>query len=470
MSFVRPAAVAGFFYPGDARELAATVQGHLARAPAGAASVPKALIVPHAGYVYSGAVAAAAYARVAPARGRIRRVVLLGPCHRVAVRGLATSDAEAFATPLGEVRIDTEARRLALTLPQVSVVEATHEKEHSLEVHLPFLQVALGDVALVPFVVGDASPNEVAQVLDLLWGGPETLIVISSDLSHYLDYEAARRCDANTRRAIETLSPDAIGREQACGRVPIRGLLTLAKQRRLRAETVDLRNSGDTAGPRDRVVGYGAWAFTEALPAAALTAGHGEALLRLAAASIRHGLAAGATLAVRLDTLPPELGQDGACFVTLRHSERLRGCIGSYQPRRALAVDVAEHGFNAAFRDPRFAPLTAAELQGLSLSIAILGPKTPLAVKNEAELIGLLRPGVDGLIVQDGERHALFLPAVWESVAGAADFVRLLKKKAGLAADHWSASLRLWRFEVIKIESDRLADPSSLWTEEPPRP
>ena len=190
-------------------------------------------------------------------------MVLLGPCHRVPVRGLAVSGADAFATPLGNVPVDKEAAKRILDLPQVQVFDATHEQEHSLEVHLPFLQVVLKEFAIVPLVVGNASDDEVAQVIERLWGGPETLIVVSTDLSHYLDYDAARRMDTATCRAIEKLDAGGIGREQACGRIPVKGLLALAKRRRLKIATVDLRNSGDTAGTRDRVVGYGSWLLFE---------------------------------------------------------------------------------------------------------------------------------------------------------------------------------------------------------------
>jgi AmmeMemoRadiSam system protein B len=243
-------------------ELDAAVRRYMAAVPAGAASepAPKALIAPHAGYVYSGPVAASAYARLAARRGAISRVVLLGPSHRVYLRGLAAPDVDAFATPLGEVPIDRAWLARALELPQVQVLYRAHELEHSLEVHLPFVQVALGAFSLVPLVTGDASPREVAEVLDALWGGDETLVVVSSDLSHYHGYEQARRQDAETAHAIEALRPDAIGEDDACGRVPIRGLLVAAEKRGLGVRRLDLRSSGDTAGPRDRVVGYGAFA------------------------------------------------------------------------------------------------------------------------------------------------------------------------------------------------------------------
>jgi AmmeMemoRadiSam system protein B len=260
MGRIRRPAVAGAFYPGTAGELEATVRGYLRHAqPAPSENPPKAVIAPHAGYIYSGAVAASAYVRLAACRDRIERVVLLGPAHRVALRGLAAPESDAFETPLGSVRLDREALERSLELPQVTCFDAPHEPEHSLEVHLPFLQALLGDFALVPLVVGDAKPEEVAEVLELLWGGPETLIVVSTDLSHYLDYETARGLDAATTRAIEALEPESIGYEQACGRIPVQGLLLAARQHGLRVEVVDVRNSGDTAGPRDRVVGYGAY-------------------------------------------------------------------------------------------------------------------------------------------------------------------------------------------------------------------
>ncbi len=257
---VRPPAVAGLFYPAEARELARAVEGYLAAAaPEGAP--PAAVVVPHAGFVYSGPVAAAAYARLRPLKGRLKRVVLVGPAHRMAIRGLAVPGVDAFATPLGPVPLDRAAIARIAALPQLAVSDEPHRLEHCLEVQLPFIIACLGAVPLVPLVVGDATAEEVAEVIEMLWDGPETLVVISSDLSHYHDYETARRMDRATSAAIEALDERRIGWEDACGRLPIAGLLRLARKRGLKAETVDLRNSGDTAGPRDEVVGYGAYVF-----------------------------------------------------------------------------------------------------------------------------------------------------------------------------------------------------------------
>ncbi len=260
MQTVREPAVAGLFYPDDPADLHTQLRGFLDRVPS-PGPAPKALIAPHAGYIYSGPVAATVYARLAGARDLISRVVLLGPSHRVGFRGIAASSRDAFATPLGTVTVDHEALERVRDLPGVGVLERAHAQEHSLEVHLPFLQEVLGSFTLVPLVVGEAEPEAVGTVLEALWGGPETLIVVSSDLSHYHDYDTAQRLDAATSRAIEELRYEDIGYDQACGRNPVAGLLWLARRRGLHGETVDLRNSGDTAGSRDRVVGYGAYVF-----------------------------------------------------------------------------------------------------------------------------------------------------------------------------------------------------------------
>lgn len=263
MCAIRPAVVAGAFYPRNATELDTEVRNHLAAVGNVTGSVPKAIIAPHAGYIYSGPVAASVYALVAKGRGRITRVVLLGPSHRVPFAGLALSSVEAYATPLGTVPIDVATVDRLGKIPGVRVYDVAHSQEHSLEVHLPFLQVVIGDFQLVPIVVGDASAELVASVLNTVWGGIETLVVVSSDLSHYLDYESCRQLDRKTTTAIEALALEPLDHDQACGRVPIAGLLEVARQRKLQVKTVDLRNSGDTAGSYDRVVGYGAWVFEE---------------------------------------------------------------------------------------------------------------------------------------------------------------------------------------------------------------
>jgi hypothetical protein len=264
MHHVRNPAVAGMFYPGNPVQLSQDVDAMLAQVHSVPAP-PKALIVPHAGYIYSGPVAASAYASLKQARSSIHTVVLLGPSHRVYFNGLAAPEEDEFAMPMGSIAVEqVRIAQLVENFPFVQRSAAAHAQEHSLEVHLPFLQALLDDFSLIPLVVGNARPEQVEQVVDYLWGDDETLIVVSSDLSHYHDYATARQIDAETAREIEHLDVEHLSGDKACGYLPVSGLLLAARRRGIRPERVDLRNSGDTAGPRDKVVGYGAWVFHEA--------------------------------------------------------------------------------------------------------------------------------------------------------------------------------------------------------------
>lgn len=262
---VRQPAVAGTFYSGQRVALSNHVMSMLAATKLGVDvpnGIPKAIIVPHAGYIYSGATAALGYAHLLSGRKTIKRVVLLGPVHRVPVRGLALPGVDAFSTPLGDVEIDQIAVAALAPLRQVVVSPAAHAQEHALEVQLPFLQSVLDDFKLVPLAVGDATPAEVAQVIEMLWGGSETLIVISSDLSHFLPYNKAQSVDHETVETILNLV-GPVTHEQACGGTPINGLLLAAKHHQLRPHLLGLCNSGDTAGDRQRVVGYASFAFMQ---------------------------------------------------------------------------------------------------------------------------------------------------------------------------------------------------------------
>ncbi|MBI5909989.1 MAG: AmmeMemoRadiSam system protein B [Betaproteobacteria bacterium] len=449
MISVRPAAVAGMFYPASPRELAREIDDMLGHSGGGLApGFPKAVIVPHAGYVYSGSVAAEAYDRLRPARGIVRRVVLLGPCHRVPVRGLALPEAAAFATPLGQVPIDREAIESLAGLPQVVVSSAVHAEEHALEVQLPFLQRVLGEFSLVPLAVGAATPEQVAEVIDRLWGGAETLIVISSDLSHYHSYEEARAIDRGTARAILDYSTD-IDHEQACGATPVAGMLLAAKRHKLNVELLDLRNSGDTAGGCGQVVGYAAFAFWDGAPA--YGEAHGRTLLGIARNSIE------AALGVSELKLPPDepwLKPARASFVTLTQDGGLRGCIGSLEAYRPLGEDVSHNARAAALSDPRFPSFTREELAGTRIEVSLLSTPKLLAFADHADLIAQLRPGEDGLILECGEARGTFLPQVWEGLPDPEQFVAELKRKAGLSPEASTAKCRIQRYRVLKWKED----------------
>uniref|UniRef100_UPI00359CA4F0 AmmeMemoRadiSam system protein B n=1 Tax=Bifidobacterium longum TaxID=216816 RepID=UPI00359CA4F0 len=543
---IRPPAVAGSFYPADRTTLKQLITHQLDYSrevlqqlePTLPAGVPKAVIVPHAGYVYSGTAAALAYALLERGRGSVTRAVIVGPTHRVAVRGVACSTAAAFETPLGTVPVDIAAERKALGLsvneplrsgtharpgapaPAMIVNAPTHAQEHAVEVQIPFLQTVLGpDLTIVPLNAGDATPQEVGDVLRALWGGPETVIVISSDLSHYHPHEVARALDDQTIADIAALHLP-IHPRRACGAYPINGLLDVLKGRKdMRLFELGCSTSGDDgvvalAGqPRpamrdadEPVVGYVSFAAWESKPEADALAGaddlgtsgtpsHGEVLLKLARAAIRerlhieHPTAADSTASILAAN--PWLNEPGACFVTLTEGGRLRGCIGSLVAHRSLGKDVAEHAVDAATRDPRFTPVTAAGYPLLNVEVSVLGEPEPITVnscdadsrgtgsktatlaslqsgpqtdavkrdgsnverpvRSRTELEEVLRPGKDGLILADRRgRSATFLPQVWDELPDPHDFVAHLLAKAGIRPSYdWTDSeIDCQRYEV----------------------
>lgn len=509
---VRPAAVAGAFYPGDAPALRAAVAAHLARAEADSppalpvgtalagapatahAPCPKLLVVPHAGYVYSGDVAAHAYRLLAPHRDTVRRVVLLGPVHRVPVRGLAVPTVAAFDTPLGRVPLDRAALDSLADLPQVVRSDRAHAQEHALEVQLPFLQTVLAPgFTLVPLAVGDATPDEVAEVLERLWGGPETLVLVSSDLSHYLPQAQARARDATTVARLLQRATDLAG-DEACGALALNGAMVCAHRHGLVPQRLDVRTSADTAGRgHDRVVGYGAIAFlpgtaeasedarprTHAAsgpaPAAAGHTAHATTATTAAGTDpaidpgpgLGHSLlaAARAAIAGRLGqpapVVPPHpaLAERGASFVTLHDAQgRLRGCIGRLEASRALGTDVQSNAIAAAFGDSRFAPVRAEEWPSLRLEVSVLTPMQPLpAAASQAEAAALLRPGTDGVLLEWQGHRGTFLPQVWAQLPEPRVFLRQLLAKAGLPPDFWSAEVQLSRYAVQVFEEPREA-------------
>ncbi len=445
MASIRSAAVAGMFYPGDARTLMTELDELLGGVEQAEPRLgfPKALIVPHAGYIYSGAVAAHAYEELAAARGIVRRVVMLGPVHRVPVRGLAIPSDEAFATPLGVVPIDRAALDQVRDLRQVVTSDRAHLQEHALEVQLPFLQRQLGSFALAPFAVGEASVAEVAQVIERLWGGPETLIVLSTDLSHYHPYAEARAIDGATLGRIGSFATD-VHHEEACGATPLNGFLALAKAKNMSIRLLAACNSGDTAGGKGQVVGYSAFALYE--PGAQVSLDDaGRTLLSVARSAIQSQLFGAAA---RPDV--PWLRQNAATFITLTRDGALRGCIGSLEAVRPLGDDVAQNAVSAAFRDPRFPPVRAAEWPGVRVEVSLLSTPKPLRFADEADLLAQIRPGEDGIILECDGRRATFLPQVWEGIPDKRQFLRELARKAGLGDEVRLGRCRVSRYKVTK--------------------
>jgi AmmeMemoRadiSam system protein B/AmmeMemoRadiSam system protein A len=494
------------FYPGDPEALRCELEGYLsaAGAPAKAAGAgasaahagagagaggagPKMLVVPHAGYMYSGPVAARGYALLGALRGRIERVVLLGPTHRVAVRGLAAPTVAAFDTPLGDVPLDRAAIDSLADLPQVRANDLAHAQEHSLEVQLPFLQAVLGRFALVPLAVGQASPAEVAEVLERLWGGDETLVIISTDLSHYLPYADARAQDSATVARILAFDR-TIDHDGACGATPLNGALRVAKAHGLQPRLLDLRNSGDTAGDRSRVVGYCAIAFDAAPNSSAASASETDEVAvvharedvrkdaradpavgaqrsfqipgekaddRLGAALLsraRNSIASLLGMPAIDEPAHPALARPGATFVTLLRKGELRGCIGRLEAAgHTLDEDVRSNAHQAAFEYPRFPPLQVHEWPEIEVEVSLLGPLEPLRAGSEPEAMRMLRRCRDGVIFEWRGHRSTFLPQVWEQLPDPGEFLAALRRKAGLPGDFWHEEVRIQRYELRKF-------------------
>lgn len=447
MATVRPAAVAGAFYPGDPRQLAAELEELLGGVEQlePRLGFPKALVVPHAGYIYSGSVAAAAYDELAPARGIVKRVVLLGPVHRVPVRGLALPVSDTFETPLGRVPLDAATIGALAGVRQVVKSEPAHAMEHSLEVQLPFLQKVLGEFSLVPLAVGSATVEEVAEVIERLWGGAETLIVVSTDLSHYHAYDDARRIDGATLERIASYATD-IDHEEACGATPLNGLLRVARAKGVSIKLIAACNSGDTAGGKGRVVGYSAFALHENGEVSVEEAG--RTLIGIARAAIEGPLF---QKQAPVTDHAAWLKQAGATFVTLVKDRQLRGCIGSLEAARPLGEDVAANALGAAFRDPRFPALTDQEWPSCGVEVSLLSTPKPIRFADEADLLAQIRAGEDGLILECDGRRATYLPQVWEGLPEKRRFLEELKRKAGLPAETRLARCRISRYRVRKF-------------------
>ncbi len=467
---VRPGVWAGKFYPADSAELRKTIAGLIAEARRDAVPLPadrplRAIVMPHAGYIYSGL--AAAHAMLALEGRHFKRVVLLGPDHRVGLRGCAVTDARAWQTPLGRVPVDDAARGLDRRYRAFAPNATSDALEHCLEVELPFLQVQLGKFTIVPIVMGQADVQEVARIVDTLLDG-DTLLVVSSDLSHYLPYHEAVARDRRTVSAVVSLDDGALAgcRNCACGRDPLRVLISLARRHDWQTKLLYINNSGDTAGDRDRVVGYAAIAFlgenamtTETDDTAVLNQEQGMALVKL----VRHTIAEklGLKKAPLSEEVRAVLAQDAlqarrGTFVTLKIGGQLRGCIGNIAAAGTIVDGVRQNAVNAAFRDPRFAPLTAAEFDDVDIEVSILTEPKPLAFSDARDLLSRLRPKKDGVIIRRGSAGATFLPQVWEQLPKPEEFLSHLCLKAGMPADAWKRpGLEVLTYQVQYFEEGK---------------
>lgn len=459
---VRSAKFAGRFYPADTDELKQQIREFLNEAEKKALDTPsgktlKALIMPHAGYVYSGRTAAHAARTLKP--GRYAKVIVCGPDHRAGFKNGAVSAVDAYQTPLGTVPLHPDARKLRDQYQIFRNVAASDRREHCIEMILPFLQVRLDRFKLLPVVLGPGNVDKYTQAIDAVYD-KDTLLVVSSDLSHYLSYEKAKKRDRETIDMICSLDGRGLAAEsnRACGATAIRVLTRMARKHNWTPQLIFYENSGDTAGPIRQVVGYAAIAFygeETMAESTQMSEEKGRLLVQLARQTIAEKLGQTAEdqqdIASRLndETFHSKRGT----FVTLTKNHQLRGCIGNLVPDKPLKEGVQENAVNAAFHDPRFPPLSAKELEQIEIEVSLLTEPQPLAYKNADDLLAKLRPKVDGVILRKGMHSATFLPQVWEQLPEKEMFLSHLCMKAGLSGDAWkNGDLEILTYQVQYFE------------------
>lgn len=486
---LKHSAVAGSFYPADPEQLNTFCLDLLAANPC-LGSKPKAIIVPHAGFIYSGAIAALAFNRLQPYLADYKRIIIFGPAHREGFDYLAALNATQWRTPLGNVNLDTDYTAQLVKEGWLQYFNQAHQQEHSLEVQLPFLQcISLQNTPIIPIVVGRAPIARSVSLMQWLLKDEHNLLVISTDLSHFQPYSQAVLTDRQTISKISVFDSD-ISSSQACGCYPLNALLQAAQQLQLGIEPLGYCNSGDSAGNNDAVVGYAAFALTARDSALGepshnqqfdpstieLTKGYSaaqkEQMLAIARQAIVQRLTENdttaqshlqpTTLAYHRLNQAAYLQRQRSCFVSLKAPAKqppnplqLRGCIGNLEPSGTLLESIRRNANLAAFEDHRFLPLHTDELDSLVIEICILSPAQVLKVSTEAELLTRLRPGVDGLILRCNSQQATFLPSVWQQLPDPQQFVAHLKSKAGLAADFWSQDMQCFIYQGINFSEQR---------------
>lgn len=422
----------------------------------------KAIIAPHAGYSYSGLSAAKAYKQLVPQKSQVKRVVLFGPSHKHPFNGVALPSAVRWVTPIGGVDIDAQnSASLVEEHDFLSINDKAHEDEYSLDVQLPFLQTVLDEFVLLPFSVGNVSSSDLSKLIAPFWDDENTIVVISTDLSHFLDDSKARVKDEYTAQLINSFRSTGIDASAACGFRGLSGLLNFANNKNVVIEQTDLCNSSDTIGSKDKVVGYGSWVLRQRKlnDDELIIREFGSILLNTASEVIKRYLKTGRVATVSVKKSPEKLQPKRATFVTIEQDGRLRGCIGSLSAQRPLVSDVMYNACAAAFNDKRFEPLKESDLANLMISISLLSPLTRIEFSNEADLVNLLEPHKDGLLIQDSlhrkdaNYRAVFLPQVWNSIPEPEQFLQHLKAKAGMKRDYWSSDVIAWKFSVVKTSS-----------------
>ncbi len=474
---IRYPVAAGTFYPRNASELskktADLIETADRRLRLPASEIPKVIIVPHNAFYFSGNIAAAGYAALRRLKPFVKRVVLIGSSHQGKYFGISLSEAKYWEMPNQRFEVDRELTDKLLKIQGIGFDSDAHEVESSLEMQLPFVSAVFGkDIKIMPILVEDASVEQVSDLFAAVWGGPETVIVISTDMSVGKDADKVRSNIYDISKLLEKAEYSKIRSRHFCSSLPVAGLLAYVRENNYSLQTIELGTSADSSFlSSDKVVGFGAFGIYETNDGAqnnkeqmeSVLQANQEALLRVAAQSIVTGFERGRPLRLREARYQEELRQKAATFVNIYYNGALRGSAGSGEPTRSLLQDIAQNAYAAAFSDFRFIPLTEEEIKNAEITISVLTRPIPIRFESEEELLTKIRPNQDGLVLRERSNKALFLPQIWDTFSSPKEFLAYLKQKAGLPMDYWSPTVKIYRFDVIDLNSGDLENPESIW-------
>ncbi|HNW26458.1 MAG TPA: AmmeMemoRadiSam system protein B [Candidatus Gastranaerophilaceae bacterium] len=446
MEKIKQPSVAGKFYTNNKNELVSQLNQFKSNCMGDYKYQSRAVIVPHAGYVYSGQLA---YEGISCISKTAKNIFIFAPSHYVGFDGLALSSFDKWLTPLGEISVNQEINKEIKEKFSAEFFDEAFVSEHSAEVQVPFIQTLLNDVNIVPILIGRENCEKVSEIVEYFWQKPDNAFVFSSDLSHFLNIKDAQKIDNLTAEMIETKDIEQFNSSQACGAVGICALVRFAQRNGFSLVRIGLTNSGEVTGDTSSVVGYGSWMLYEGEKNSFIKEFFSPIIKDICAKSILARLKKQKEVRFKY---PKVLDEKGACFVTLEKGDNLRGCIGSIIAHKPLIEDLISNAQNAAFSDPRFNPLREDEFDNLSIAVSLLSTPEKMFFKNENDLLSQIKPFVDGIIIKDGYHQAVYLPSVWEQLPEKSDFLNSLKVKAGLSANYFSNKFEAYRFysEYIK--------------------
>ena len=444
---VKEPALAGTFYTSNREDLADQMELFASESKNYYNTPTRAVIVPHAGLVFSGRVA---YEGINQIDKKIKNLFVIAPSHKVAFDGIAVSSYDAMKTPIGKSKINSEITQELIEKFGAKVNDETIESEHSLEAELPIIQSIFKGIKIIPIMVGKDSPAVIDQIISEYYPDTRNGFIISSDLSHFLTDEEAKKMDSETAKMIESGDIREFRYEQACGAIGIAGLVSFANKNNYSLIRIDMTNSSEASEDKSRVVGYGSWFLFEGTKFEYIEQNYKKLIPQLCKIVLKSAFDKGQVTI----QYPQILDEEGACFVTLEKDGQLRGCIGSIVAHRPLITDLVEHTRNAAFNDKRFNPVTAEEIDSLKVNVSILTPAYKMEFESEEDLLNKITPNKDGIIIIDGEHQGVYLPSVWEEIPDKKEFLNSLKVKAGLTEDYWSNELKAYRFETIYLKEE----------------